>query len=113
MIINKEPEDIIKLDEELMTDDEQSVRAADAELFYRKHFKKFILLKEYEWLRSLGAKEVSFKETLGQTAWHQGGLAMLKEIFDWFKDQNRISLSRFENEEDEPSKDGESISPID
>lgn len=112
MKINKEAEDIIKLNDELMTDDEQSNRAADVELFYKKHFKKFILLKEYEWLRSLGVKELSFKETLGQTAWHQGGLAMLKEIDDWCEDQSKISLSRFQNKED-PLEKGESIPSID
>jgi len=96
----KSAEDIIELEKERLNSAELKMRAADVELFYKNHFQKILALKEYEWLRSLGAKESSFKETAGQVIWHQGGLAMLKEIQDWFEDQVTLSLSRFEKEEE-------------
>ncbi len=70
-------------------------RAADAELFYKKHFKDYLEEKEQDWLKSLGEKDWT-KEAIEHAVWHQGALACLKEIQEWFDKQVALSLSRFD-----------------
>lgn len=89
---------IIEIEKELLTDKEIENRAGAVELFYNTHFKKFLALKELEWLRSMGTKDWS-KEPKEHAIWHQGALQCLQEVRDWFKYQEQVSLSRFKKEE--------------
>ena len=88
------------MNEELTTD-QQQVRAQDAELFYRNHFKKYLEDRELGLLREMGTKDWT-KDTKEQALLYQGALAFLKEIDEWFKEQTSLSLSRFNKDEEEP-----------
>jgi len=92
--------DFIEIDKKRLTDEEIVNRASDVEIFYKNHFKDIIALKELEWLRSLG----KHAETAEQVIWHRGALHCLKEIKDWFEEQTKISLARFDEEKE--SEDG-------
>ena len=83
---------------EELTPDQIKNRASDAELFYRNHFKNYLVDKEMEWLRSLGEKDWT-KDPKEDAEWHQGALFCLKESKEWFEKQTRDSLARFDKEE--------------
>ena len=89
--------DIVEIEKELLSDAEIKNMAADVELFYNKHFKKILALKEYEWLMSLGTNA----ETSGQVIWHRGALRALQEIKEWFQVKVNLSLSRHDKDEED------------
>lgn len=100
---------LIELDKERLTDEEESNRAGDIEVFYEIHFKKVLALKELQWLRSMGEKDWT-KESREHAVWHQGALFCLEEMKLWFERQVKMSRARFDKEE-EPEP-GEIFPPV-
>ena len=96
---------LIELDEKRLTTEELQMRAGDVELFYTKHMKDVLALKELEWLRSLGTNA----ENGAQLLWHRGALHCLKEMREWFENQVKLSRSRFDQTGDE---NPEPIKPV-
>ena len=99
--------EIVKLEEELISDEDEMLTATASEIFYNKHFKKRLKLIVYRNLKRNAASE-----TEGTTIFFKGALFGLQEIEDWFKKQISISLSRFDKKDEEdndPSAPIESI----
>lgn len=96
-ILGDTGKDIIEIEKEELSDVELKNLASDVELFYNTHFKKVLALKEYEWLRSLGTNA----ETPAQVIWHRGALHCIQELREWFETKVNLSLSRFDEKENE------------
>lgn len=91
-----DPKELNALADEHLSDEQIRNRAADAEIFYTKHFegylKRILLLQ----LKNMG----ELAETPGQVLFYRGELALIDLIDTWFKEQFQISRSRF----DKPTK---------
>ncbi len=88
--------DVEELDKIRMTDDEAMALAGDAELFYKSHFEKIIKLLAWQQLE-FTAKEATAQDMLQFARGTFNGIAIVKE---WFEDQRKKSLSRFDKPEE-------------
>ncbi len=96
--------DIEKLKTATISSEAFKQRAADAEIFYKKYFEsilKIFIQKQLEFI----AKEATDTDKLAFGRGTINGFALIKE---WFDDQVRLSLARFEEEEEETGE----IKPI-
>ncbi len=84
--------DVEELDKIRMNDAEAMDRAGDAELFYKSHFEKVIKLLIWQQMEMI-TKEAIEQDTLQFARGVIAGLIMVKE---WFEDQRKKSLSRFD-----------------
>ncbi len=88
--------DVEELDKIRITNDEAMARAGDAELFYKSHFEKVIKLLAWQQLE-FTAKEATDQDMLQFARGTFNGIAIVKE---WFEDQRKKSLSRFDKPEE-------------
>lgn len=86
-------EELLEIDQTTLTDEEYKNRAADADLFYRHHFKKVLLSLILEELKYLG--EVAENDQMILFA--RGGINELGKIKQWFEQQ--IGVIELEKEE--------------
>lgn len=106
LLAQMDPEKLLQMMDEEFNENEISARAADAEIFYKKHFERTLSLLINQELKNLGEQA----ETTGQVLFYRGALYFADLIKTWFDSQVQISLGRFEKEE-EPEP-GEVISPV-
>lgn len=97
------PEELLELEKEKLTDEERAARASDAELFYKSYFEKVLKLFTFNELTNMG----KLAETTEQVLFYRGILYGFQTISDWFEDQVKISMSRF----DKPEKPSEGAIP--
>ena len=89
--------DIEELKEVELTTEEHNAMAVDAEVFYDNHFKKIIKLLIQKQLERI-AKEADTEEKLNFCRGTINGLYIIDE---WFIQQKKTSLSRFDKQEGE------------
>ena len=89
------PDELLELEKQELTQEELENRANNAELFYKSHFEKVIKLFTFRELLEMG-KEA---ETKDQVLFYRGVIYGLQFINDWFEDQVKISLAKFDKEE--------------
>lgn len=87
---------LFEIDRELMTEDEQMARAADADIFYDQHFSKVLDLFLLEELRYLGNEAQNDYMLL----FCRGHIAMIDKLKNWFVQNKSLNLSRFTKEEE-------------
>ena len=87
---------IQKLKEIVVSQEELDARAGDAEIFYKNHFKKVIQLLIQEQLETIAA-EVDTEEKLNFCRGTVNGLYIIDE---WFKQQKKTSVARFDKPEE-------------
>ena len=80
-----------------ITEEEHNARAVDAEVFYDNHFKKVIKLLIQKQLERI-AIEADTEEKLN---FCRGAINGLYIIDEWFIQQKKTSLSRFDKQEGE------------
>ncbi len=91
---------------EEISSEEHNRRAVDAEIFYKNHFEKLLKAFIQEQLEFIG-KEAMDLEQLSFGRGTINGFSLIKE---WFEEQTKESLARFDKEKEEPET-GE-IKPI-
>jgi len=72
--------------EESLSEEDITNRAFDADLFYKKWFKRFLAKLTYEHLKQMGSEAV----TPVMMSFHNGILFGFQIIDDWFKVQSNI-----------------------
>jgi hypothetical protein len=100
--------DIEELKEMKLDDIEAMARAGDVELFYKNHFEKVLKLfiqKQLE-LIGIGVKDEKTGEKIGvedikQLMFAKGTINGFLLIKEWMEEQRRLSLSRFDEPEEE------------
>lgn len=91
--------DLLKIEQERMTDEEAANLAADAELFWRKSgFDKQLNLFILETLR-FGMEQTADETQLAVSRGTLNGLILIKE---WFEQKTTESLGRFQKKEEPP-----------
>lgn len=106
ILAQMDPEKLLGMMDEDFNENEITTRAADSEIFYKKHFERTLSLLINQELKNLGEKA----ETPGQILFYRGSLYFADLIKVWFEKQVQISLGRFEKEE-EPEP-GEVLPPM-
>ena len=87
--------DIENLKDKRLTQEELDARAIDTEIFYKNHFEKIIKLFIQTQLEKI-AEEADTEDKLNYCRGTVNGLYIIEE---WFKQQKKISLSRFDTQE--------------
>lgn len=87
--------DIAELKEDI-TEDEEKTRAGDVETFYKLHFERVIKILIQKQLEFVGKQA----ENDLQLAFGRGTINGLTLIDEWLQKQVKISLSRFDKEEE-------------
>lgn len=88
---------LIEIDSELLSDEDIKARAGDCELFYNKHFEKVIdafILEELKYLGNEAQNEYML-------LFARGHIEAYNKIKNWFIQQKSLSLSRFNEENQE------------
>jgi hypothetical protein len=88
--------DIDELEKMRLSDAEVMDRAGDAEIFYKNHFGKVIKLLMNEQMKFI----VENANNTDVLAFGRGSFNGLKIVEEWFQDQIRKSLSRFDKPEE-------------